>query len=429
MARQPRRERQTRLSRTLGRPGGPQGVSPPGNGYELEPGPVEHSPATRNSGASARARPAPLSQPPVDRDLDHQPQLARSRARSGSRTTSAASAKSPTPGGRIGPPSPGRATPRSGSSTRPGPCSITRAAASATSIISTPTLTFSRCRNARSGFQRVEQERRHAADCASSSGRPWKYSFLRGRWGMQAGSSEPLVTEVLRPYLGLPSLCARNRRVSACDPKAKFQGGMAYGQWDQDPVIDFCPALSEAASTLHPEYLPELADLGNQRRHDPLGLRLRLGRLPQRTPAEQGARRESSRWAPSSQGRAAFTYQCVEGFHQAVSTGRCGRLPGRRRLDGRQRTDPRLDRRGQATSSRPRTIRSSAGQEVDKQARPDQRRTHAPGFHLSLPMSGSTARMSSNSMEAARSTRPGHLFVPLQFRVPDLRANQVPRGQ
>jgi beta-galactosidase len=72
-------------------------------------------------------------------------------------------------------------------------------------------------------------------------GTPWKYSFLRGRWGMQAGRSEPFVTEYCATYLGTEAYAletADYRRAI----RAKFQGGMAYREWDQDPVVDFSPA-------------------------------------------------------------------------------------------------------------------------------------------------------------------------------------------
>jgi beta-galactosidase len=75
-------------------------------------------------------------------------------------------------------------------------------------------------------------------------GTPWKYSFLRGRWGMQAGKSEPLVTEYCATYLGSRAYAletAEYRRAI----RAKFQTGMAYREWDQDPVVDFSPAYQE----------------------------------------------------------------------------------------------------------------------------------------------------------------------------------------
>ncbi|MGO9464370.1 MAG: glycoside hydrolase family 2 protein [Isosphaeraceae bacterium] len=75
-------------------------------------------------------------------------------------------------------------------------------------------------------------------------GTPWKYSFLRGRSGMQAGRSEPLVTEYCATYLGSRAYAletAEYRRAI----RSKFQGGMAYREWDQDPVVDFCPAFQE----------------------------------------------------------------------------------------------------------------------------------------------------------------------------------------
>ena len=75
-------------------------------------------------------------------------------------------------------------------------------------------------------------------------GTPWKYSFLRGRWGMQAGRSEPLVTEHCATYLGTDAYALETpdyRRAI----RTKFQGGMAYGEWDQDPVVDFCPAYQQ----------------------------------------------------------------------------------------------------------------------------------------------------------------------------------------
>jgi beta-galactosidase len=71
-------------------------------------------------------------------------------------------------------------------------------------------------------------------------GTPWKYSFLRGRWGMQAGRSEPLVTEYCATYLGTQAYAletADYRRAI----RTKLQGGMAYSEWDQDPVVDFSP--------------------------------------------------------------------------------------------------------------------------------------------------------------------------------------------
>ena len=71
-------------------------------------------------------------------------------------------------------------------------------------------------------------------------GTPWKYSFLRGRWGMEAGTSEPLVTEYCATYLG-PEAYALETAEYRQAVKAKFRGGMAYGEWDQDPVIDFSP--------------------------------------------------------------------------------------------------------------------------------------------------------------------------------------------
>jgi beta-galactosidase len=75
-------------------------------------------------------------------------------------------------------------------------------------------------------------------------GTPWKYSFLRGRWGMQAGKSEPLVTEYCATCLGAEAYAletADYRRAI----RTKFQGGMTYREWDQDPVIDFCPAYQK----------------------------------------------------------------------------------------------------------------------------------------------------------------------------------------
>lgn len=75
-------------------------------------------------------------------------------------------------------------------------------------------------------------------------GTPWKYSFLRGRWGMQAGRSEPLVTEYCATYLGTLAYAletADYRRAI----RVKFQGEMSYREWDQDPVVDFCPAYQE----------------------------------------------------------------------------------------------------------------------------------------------------------------------------------------
>jgi len=75
-------------------------------------------------------------------------------------------------------------------------------------------------------------------------GTPWKYSFLRGRWGMQAGRTEPFVTEYCATYLGAEAYAletAEYRRAI----RAKFQGGMAYREWDQDPVVDFCPAYQK----------------------------------------------------------------------------------------------------------------------------------------------------------------------------------------
>jgi beta-galactosidase len=75
-------------------------------------------------------------------------------------------------------------------------------------------------------------------------GTPWKYSFLRGRWGMQAGRTEPLISEYCAIYLGAEAYVletADYRRAI----RTKFQGGMTYREWDQDPVVDFSPAYQK----------------------------------------------------------------------------------------------------------------------------------------------------------------------------------------
>ena len=75
-------------------------------------------------------------------------------------------------------------------------------------------------------------------------GTPWKYSFLRGRWGMEAGRSEPLVTEYCATYLGSDAFALETPEYRRAI-RAKFQRGMAYREWDQDPVVDFSPAYQQ----------------------------------------------------------------------------------------------------------------------------------------------------------------------------------------
>ena len=191
-------------------------------------------------------------------------------------------------------------------------------------------------------------------------GTPWKYSFLRGRWGMQAGRSEPLVTEYCATYLGADAYAletALYRRAI----RTKFQGGMAYREWDQDPVVDFCPAYQQLQALFNRNTYRSWRTWGisggmipwdygygwdvfwNERRR-----KKRAGRDRAAGPVPAWDARRLRRERP-------------EGIHQAVSARGDGRLPGRRRLDGRQRTDARLDRGSQPRHSRPRTIRSTPG--------------------------------------------------------------------
>lgn len=72
-------------------------------------------------------------------------------------------------------------------------------------------------------------------------GTPWRYSFMRGRWGMDAGTSEPLMTEYCAIYLG-PEAYALESPAYRQAIKTHYRGGMAYADWTQEPVMDFDPA-------------------------------------------------------------------------------------------------------------------------------------------------------------------------------------------
>ncbi|MBV9468795.1 MAG: hypothetical protein JOZ57_06080, partial [Abitibacteriaceae bacterium] len=72
-------------------------------------------------------------------------------------------------------------------------------------------------------------------------GTPWRYSFMRGRWGMDAGASEPLMTEYCAIYLG-PQAYALESPAYRQAIKTKYRGGMAYTDWTQEPIMDFDPA-------------------------------------------------------------------------------------------------------------------------------------------------------------------------------------------
>ncbi len=114
-------------------------------------------------------------------------------------------------------------------------------------------------------------------------GTPWSASLMRGRWG-QSANTEPLMTEYCAIYLGPEAYSLETDRyrglIAEFVPRRPELLGLAAGT---APGVRARPP--EASDALRPQHLPELADVGHQRRHDPVGHGLGLGRIQQQ--AEQ----------------------------------------------------------------------------------------------------------------------------------------------
>jgi len=75
-------------------------------------------------------------------------------------------------------------------------------------------------------------------------GTPWKYTFMRNRWGMNAGTSEPLMTEYCAIYQG-PEAYQLETADYRKAIRNKHGGGMSYADWSQDMTIDYAPAFQK----------------------------------------------------------------------------------------------------------------------------------------------------------------------------------------
>jgi len=75
-------------------------------------------------------------------------------------------------------------------------------------------------------------------------GTPWKYTFMRNRWGMDAGTSEPLMTEYCAIYQG-PEAYQLETAAYRKAIRNKHNGGMSYSDWSQDTIIDAAPAFQK----------------------------------------------------------------------------------------------------------------------------------------------------------------------------------------